>query len=153
MSFNRSTIPKNVKVIAVSKTKTVDAIRDMHGQGYADFGENYIQEFLSKELELGDLDIRWHFIGGLQKNKLKFCMRKFSYIHSIDSVSLGTKLNQLCLDHDYTQRILIQVNLAKEASKGGLAEDELEDALEKLNQLGNMWIDDNASIAKQKHGK
>lgn len=113
-------IPKNVKVVAVSKLQPSDRIRELHLKtGHLDFGENYLQEATPKMVDLKDLNLRWHFIGRLQKNKLRGIVGNFDYIHSVDSPALIQKISEIALEKKAEQKILLQVNLSKEETKGG----------------------------------
>ena len=147
---NRSKRELNdIKLIAVSKTKSVEAIREAYSLGLRDFGENYVQEFLEKKDSLSDLsEIRWHFIGSIQRNKIKSLMQAQPLIHSVDRVELLDKLVQEVKD-SLKISIFLQINLEAEKSKSGFLIDELknlyikiknEEKYEKINVLGLMSI-------------
>lgn len=114
----------SASLLAVSKLQTPEKIRKLYHHGQRDFGENYVQEALEKQELLADLpDTRWHLIGHLQKNKAKHVVGKFVLIHSVDSLDLAKALSHHCQQKHLTQDILIQVNLAMEASKSGFTRD------------------------------
>lgn len=132
--FDWSQIPKNVRVVAVSKLQPVEKIRALHRQrGHVDFGENYVQEALEKIEQTADLPLSWHLIGGLQTNKVKLLAGHFSLIHSVDSLKLAQKISQANLRNP--QKILLQINLADEKSKGGFDRKSFADCLPDLQQL------------------
>lgn len=115
-----ASIPSRVCVVAVSKLQPVEKIRALHqSSNHLDFGENYVQEALAKMTELKDLKLRWHFIGRLQRNKLKSIVGNFDLIHSVDDEKLIDKISQVAGEKKITQKILLQVNLSGEESKGG----------------------------------
>ncbi|MGK5093127.1 YggS family pyridoxal phosphate-dependent enzyme [Deltaproteobacteria bacterium TL4] len=113
--------PETVKLIAVSKTYPVDAIESAFETGQCSFGENRIQEALSKiEHFSSHPSMEWHLIGHLQKNKARFCPGTFAWIHSVDSFELAHKLEQRCAQLEKPLQALIQVNLSHEDSKNGI---------------------------------
>jgi PLP dependent protein len=114
-----------VLLLAASKTQTPAAIRAAYGAGARDFGENYVQEALSKRAELPDLtDLRWHLIGHLQTNKARLAGGGFVLIHSLDSIRLGAALAKVRGAAPIP--VLVEVNLGYEASKTGVAPDHAE---------------------------
>lgn len=115
----RAELPENVLLVAVSKTRTVEEIRWAAACGCRDFGENKAQELYEKYAELPDL--RWHFIGRLQKNKVKSIVGKVCLIHSVDSLPLALEINKRAEVLGIVQDILIQVNAAGEPQKGGVS--------------------------------
>jgi len=120
--------PASVRLVAASKTWTADAIRAAYRAGAREFGENYVQEALSKQSELSDLrDITWHLIGHLQTNKAKTAARAFAMVHSLDSVRLAHALHKA--RPDSRMAVLVEVNLGGEASKTGASPDALEPLL------------------------
>ena len=123
---------KNVTLIAVSKTKSVDEILELYRLGQRDFGENYVQELKEKYEQLPK-DINWHFIGHLQSNKVKLIAPFVFLIHSVDSLKL---LNQINKEGEKNNRIvdcLLQVYIAKEETKFGLNEEELRAIIEEIS--------------------
>jgi len=112
--------PSSIRLIAVSKTFPIDAIREAYAAGQRDFGENRVQEALQKIESGTDLEIRWHLLGHLQTNKAKKAAPAFSTIHSVDSVELLQKIDAAAAEAGRTPELLIQVDLAGEATKFGL---------------------------------
>jgi len=115
--------PNNVKLIAVSKSFGVDEIRLAMQAGQTEFGENKAQELVSKFDSLGN-QVVWHFIGHLQKNKVKFAVRTADYIHSVDSLSLAEEIQKHAEKLGKTQKVLIQAKTSEEETKSGLTEKE-----------------------------
>ena len=124
--------PESVRLVAVSKTKPESAIREAYAAGQRDFGENYAQELDEKARSLADLDgIRWHFIGHLQSNKAKLVAPVAHLVHAVDSASLASALAKRA---PHRLRVLVEVNVAGEAEKHGVAPADvapLLDAIEK----------------------
>ena len=112
--------PSEVTIIAVSKTHPAAAVREAAAAGAIDFGENYAQELADKRAELSDLAgaVRWHFIGRLQRNKAKLVAGQVALVHAVDTVELAHELAKRAAGH--LQPVLIAVNLAGEATKGGV---------------------------------
>lgn len=131
--------PKEVRLLAVSKTKPESDIRAAYQAGQRDFGENYVQEGVGKVQAMQDLDdICWHFIGPLQSNKTKEVAENFAWMHSLDRLKIARRLNdQRGTDQDPLQ-VLIQINIDDEHSKSGIQLTELESfaaALKDFDQL------------------
>jgi pyridoxal phosphate enzyme (YggS family) len=114
--------PTAIRLIAVSKTFPLDHIRAAAAAGHADFGENRVQEALQKIDASADLKIRWHLIGHLQSNKARRAATAFQCIHSIDSLDLLRRVDRAAAEEGATPELLVQVDLASEATKFGLAE-------------------------------
>lgn len=123
-------IPKNVKLVAVTKNVPVEDISLVYELGCRDFGENRVQDALPKIEELPP-DIRWHFIGTLQKNKVKKVVGNFALIHSVDSVELAQEISKQGID----TAILLQVNTSGEASKKGFTADEFRRDLAMIQKM------------------
>jgi PLP dependent protein len=121
LEFKRN--PEEIRLIAVSKFFGIDAINETRRLGIADFGENKAQELRDKYEILGD-KVTWHFIGTLQRNKVKYAVRAASYIHSVDSQILGDEVNKEARKLNKVQNILLEVNTSSEESKSGLTEKE-----------------------------
>ena len=117
--------PSSVRLIAVSKTFPIDALREAYAAGQRDFGENRVQEALQKIASAADLQIRWHLIGHLQANKARKAAPSFDTIQSVDSIELLHKIDAAAVDAGRTPELLIQVDLAGEATKFGAAPDEV----------------------------
>ncbi|HET9271524.1 MAG TPA: YggS family pyridoxal phosphate-dependent enzyme [Vicinamibacterales bacterium] len=111
--------PSSICLVAVSKTFPVEAVRAAHAAGQLDFGENRVQEGLQKIGETTDLNIRWHLLGHLQTNKARKAGPAFAMVQSVDSVELIQKLDAAAADAGRTPELLIQVDLAGEATKYG----------------------------------
>lgn len=133
-------LPKSVKVVAVSKTQPVEKIKLLYNQGQRIFAENYVQEALAKTLELKDLNIQWHFIGTLQKNKVKNVVGAFDLIHSVDSLGLAEVISKIAGQKNLVQKILLQINLSGEESKGGFDVIALDDVLPRIVSLPNISV-------------
>jgi hypothetical protein len=115
--------PEEIQLIAVSKTKPVELIKEALAVKQTAFGENRIQEALGKiDVLRNSPEVEWHLIGHLQKNKVKFCPGNFQWIHSVESVELANKLEARCALTNKNINVLIQVNLSREKSKSGLQE-------------------------------
>ena len=135
--------PAEVRLIAVSKTQPAAAIREAVAAGHADFGENRVQEGIAKLDELGDSSARIHLIGHLQRNKARFAGR-FASVQSIDSVALAAAVSRRL---DAPLPVLLEVNVAGEASKQGFAPSELEAALREIAALPNLEVEGLMTIA------
>ncbi len=131
--------PKEVTLVAVSKTKPMEAIRELYDAGHRDFGENYVQELREKAEALPE-DIRWHMIGHLQRNKVKYIAGYVYMIHSVDSLALAETINKEAAKHGRVIPILIEVNVAGEDTKFGVSPDEAADLAEKIRQLPNVSV-------------
>ena len=132
---------KNITIVAVSKTKTKEDILDAYNNGIRDFGENYVQELVEK-YEALPKDIRWHFIGHLQTNKVKYIAPFVHLIQVVDSLKLLQEINKQALKNNRNIDCLLQVYIAKEETKFGLDEKELDDMLTQLSnsELKNVKI-------------
>lgn len=117
-------IPSNVTLVAVSKTQPVSSIRELYDVGHRDFGENKVQELLTKYSELPK-DIRWHLIGHLQTNKVKYIVPFIYLIHSVDSEKLLSEINKQAQQINRVVDVLLQVHIAREETKFGLSSDEV----------------------------
>ena len=134
---------KNVTLVAVSKTKPVEDIKELFDLGQRDFGENYVQELTDKQKQLPG-GIRWHFIGHLQSNKVKFIAPFVQLIHAVDSLKLLKEINKQALKNNRVIDCLLQVHIAQEETKFGFSEEELEHLfntnLNELHELKNVRI-------------
>ena len=122
--------PSSVRLVAVSKTFPVDAVREAFAAGQRDFGENRVQEALEKIGACSDLDIRWHLLGHLQTNKARKAAPAFAMIQSVDSVDLLQKLDGAAAESGRSPELLIQVDLAGEKTKYGAPPDQVPAILE-----------------------
>jgi pyridoxal phosphate enzyme (YggS family) len=117
--------PSSVRLVAVSKTFPIDAIREAYAAGQRDFGENRVQEVLQKIASGTDLEIRWHLLGHLQANKARKAAPAFATIHSVDTVDLLQKIDVAAAEAGRTPELLVQVDLAGEATKFGARPEEV----------------------------
>ncbi len=122
---------KQVTLVAVSKTKPVEDILELYDLGQRDFGENYVQELVEKQAQLPK-DIRWHFIGHLQTNKVKSITPFVQLIHGVDSLKLLKEINKEGGKNNRVVDCLLQLHIAEEETKFGLDENELSEVLEKI---------------------
>ena len=135
-----------VTLIAVSKTKPVPMLQEIYDAGARDFGENKVQELCQKYEELPQ-DIRWHMIGHLQRNKVKQVVGKAALIHSVDSYRLAQEISLQAQKQNITVPILIEVNIAKEESKFGIAKEDTIQLVEEIAELPNLTIQGLMTIA------
>ena len=126
--------PEKVTLIAVSKTKPVEMLQEVYNEGIRDFGENYVQE-LADKIEIMPKDIRWHMIGHLQRNKVKYLVGKVACIHSVDSLRLAEVINERSIKLGVVTEIMAEVNIAGEESKFGFTRDEVFDFAEKVSTM------------------
>jgi len=131
---------QGVTLVAVSKTKSVEEIQELYDLGQKDFGENYVQELRQKQSQLPK-DIRWHFIGHLQSNKIKQIASFVHLIQSVDSAELAQKINKQALVVNRVIDCLLQVHIAQEETKFGLNEKELKELMDSNRpELSNVRI-------------
>ncbi len=126
--------PEEVTLIAVSKTKPVEMIWEAYNAGIRDFGENKVQEMCDKMEQLPK-DIRWHMIGHLQRNKVKYIVGKTALIHSVDSLRLAEEINKQAEKKNVIADILVEVNMGREETKFGVLE---EDALQMITDISKL---------------
>ncbi|WP_315066886.1 YggS family pyridoxal phosphate-dependent enzyme [uncultured Clostridium sp.] len=119
-----SRIPKEVKLLAVSKTKPLEDLEEAYMAGMRDFGENKVQEMVGKA-ENFHKDVRWHMIGHLQSNKVKYLVDKVYLIHSLDSITLLNEIEKVFGKANKVANTLIQINIGREDSKSGILEEDL----------------------------
>ena len=135
-----------VTLIAVSKTKPISDIQTLYDAGVRDFGENKVQELTTKYEELPK-DIKWHLIGHLQTNKVKYIVDKVHLIHSVDSVKLALEIEKEAAKKDIIVNILVQVNVANEETKFGLDNSEVFNIVEEIAKLPHVKINGLMTIA------
>lgn len=134
-------IPSEVELIAITKQVSLEAMRSAYRAGIRNFGENRLQEALTKQRELEDLvDVNWHFIGHIQKNKAKRILETFTWIHSVDSLSLAQRINNLAAELNCFPKVFLQVKVLPDPNKYGWEVKNLLQDLESLNQLQNLNI-------------
>ncbi len=142
---------KEVKLVAVSKTVEVARIKEAIEAGVTIFGENYVQEAQKKIEEIGKLaateplgkggSVSWHFIGHLQSNKAKYAVRLFDMIHSVDSIPLAEELNRRAEQAGQVIKVMIEVNLSKEATKSGTDEEQLLKLARRIQNLKHLSLE------------
>ena len=135
-----------VTLIAVSKTKPVEMLQEIYDAGARDFGENKVQEMCDKSEALPS-DIRWHMIGHLQTNKVKYIVDKVALIHSVDSLHLAEEIQKQAVKKDVVVSVLIEVNIAEEASKFGIHKEETIQLVKKISKLDHIRIKGLMTIA------
>lgn len=129
------------RLLAVSKTKPADMIREAWQLGQREFGENYVQEALEKQRELVDLEgIVWHFIGPLQANKTRAVAEHFDWVHSVDREKVARRLNDQRPEALAPLEVCLQVNVSDEASKSGVSFDELEELAEAVLSMPRLRL-------------
>ena len=129
----KSDIPENVTLISVSKTRLLDEMEEAYRAGARDFGENKVQEIRDKFPNFHE-DVRWHFIGHLQRNKVKYLVDKVYLIHSLDRVSLLKELEKQYGSKGKIVNVLIEINIGREENKTGLLLEDLEELLEEVQK-------------------
>ena len=133
--------PENsVQLLAVSKTKPAAALREAYAAGLRDFGENYLQEALGKQLELADLPLIWHFIGPIQSNKTRAIAEHFDWVHSVDRLKIAQRLSEQRPAELPPLNICIQVNVSGEASKSGCTPADLPALAEAISSLPRLKL-------------
>ena len=132
--------PASVQLLAVSKTHPSQSLREMYQAGQRSFGENYLQEALTKIDELQDLEIEWHFIGHVQRNKTKHLAEKFDWVHGVDRLIIAERLSSQRMDSRKPLNICIQVNIDGQDSKDGCQPDEVAELVKQISQLPNIRL-------------
>ena len=132
--------PSSVHLLAVSKTHPSQSLREMYQLGQHCFGENYLQEALDKIEELKDLDIEWHFIGHVQRNKTKHLAEKFDWVHGVDRLIIAERLSSQRLDTQPPLNLCIQVNIDAQDSKDGCQPDEVAELVAQISQLPHLRL-------------
>lgn len=132
-------IPNDVTLVAVSKTKPIEMIKECYDIGQRDFGENKVQDLIAKK-ELLPKDIRWHFIGKLQTNKVKYLVNNVYLIHSLSSIKLLEKIESEFSKSNSSVNALIQINIGREESKSGIYEEELEDMIKAIEACNHVKV-------------
>ena len=131
--------PESVLLLPVSKTKPEEMILELYQAGIRDFGENYVQELRAKEESLPK-DIRWHMIGHLQRNKVRFIAPYVAMIHSVDSLRLAETIETEAAKKNVIVPVLLEVNVAEEESKFGLRVNEVEPLLAKIRDFSHIKV-------------
>ena len=129
-----------ITIVAVSKKQPLSAIEAAYSAGQRDFGENFVQEAISKIESLDQSDIRWHFIGSIQANKTKDIARLFHWVHTVDRLKVANRLNEQRPHYAAPLNVCIQVNLAEEPQKSGVAADEVGELVEAICKLPQLRV-------------
>lgn len=132
--------PEDITVIAVSKTVDADRAREAAEGGLINLGENRVQELVSKYEQLSDIDVKWHLIGHLQKNKVKYIIDKAVLIHSVENLELANEINKRALQHDMTANVLIELNIGEEESKFGINGENVYEFVKSMEQFENIKV-------------
>ena len=132
--------PNEIKLVAVSKTVEAARIKEAIEAGASILGENYIQEAQKKIEEIGH-PVSWHFIGHLQSNKAKYAIRLFDMIHSLDSIPLAEELNRRAEQADRVIKVMVEVNLSKEATKFGTDEETVVNLAKRIHHLNHLYLE------------
>lgn len=133
---------EEIKLVAVSKTQPAEVLRAAIAAGANVFGENKVQEAESKILEIGRETVEWHLIGHLQSNKARKAVQLFDVVHTLDSIELAERLERICIEENRTGlSVLIQVDLANETTKNGIAEEDLPQLIEFLQTCKRLKFD------------
>ncbi|MEY4767928.1 MAG: hypothetical protein RL637_567 [Pseudomonadota bacterium] len=130
----------SVKLLAVSKTQSPIRIAQLYHCGQRHFGENYLQEAITKQAALSAFQISWHFIGPIQSNKTKAIASSFAWVHSVDRWKIAQRLNEQRPAHLPPLNICLQVNISHEASKSGIELNELADLVKAVSELPNLRL-------------
>jgi PLP dependent protein len=130
----------SVQLLAVSKTKPAADIAALYRLGQRHFAENYLQEALTKQLQLSAFNISWHFIGPIQSNKTKSIACHFDWVHSVDRLKIAQRLSEQRPEHLPPLNICLQVNISQEGSKSGVSLEELPDLIEAIGVLPRLRL-------------
>ncbi|BCT89945.1 YggS family pyridoxal phosphate-dependent enzyme [Acinetobacter variabilis] len=130
----------SVQLLAVSKTQPSPVLAEMYQAGQRAFGENYLQEALEKITALKDLDIEWHFIGHVQRNKTKHLAENFTWVHGVDRLIIAERLSNQRSDSQAALNICLQVNIDGQDSKDGCQPEEVTDLVAQISQLPNLRL-------------
>ena len=131
--------PKDVLLLAVSKTVEVSKIKAAVECGLDELGENRVQEIMEKYEPMGP-DVKWHLIGHLQTNKVKYIIDKVKLIHSLESLKLAEEIDKQAKKHEITADVLVEINMAREESKFGILPEQAEEFIRELANLGNIRV-------------
>jgi len=133
-------IPEEVKLLAVSKTKPLEELEEAYIAGMRDFGENKVQELVKKSESFHN-DVRWHFIGQLQSNKVKYLVDKVYLIHSLASISLLNEIERVFGKANKVANTLVQINIGREESKSGILEENLYEFIEQIEKCNHVAVE------------
>ena len=132
--------PDDITLIAVSKTVNADRAREAVEAGILNLGENRVQELTDKYEKLSDTEVKWHMIGHLQKNKVKYIIDKVELVHSVESVELANEINKRAEKNNLKVNILVELNIGEEESKFGISEESVYDFVKSLEQFENINV-------------
>jgi pyridoxal phosphate enzyme (YggS family) len=132
--------PEDITIIAVSKTVDSNRAREAVENGLLNLGENRVQEFVNKYEQLGGMNIKWHMIGHLQKNKVKYIIDKAELIHSVENLELANEINKRAKQNEIVSKVLIELNIGEEDSKFGINVDRVYDFVKDINQYDNILV-------------
>lgn len=152
ISFINEKIKRNATIIAVSKKKSAELIKEAFESGVENFGENYLQEAIEKISFLKHLKINWHFIGKIQSNKCKEIAKNFEWVHTVDRFKIAKLLNDNCPQNKIIN-VLIQINIDKEESKSGINDEEILSLAEGISSLPNLKLKGVMVIPKNESDK
>ena len=135
----KDSLPLGVSLLAVSKGHPQESIRKLSDYGQIDFGESRLQEAISKKIVLNDLkQLRWHFIGTLQKNKVRRVIKEFDFIHSVDSLPLLERISRISQEEQKIPNIFLQVKFRDDPNKGGFLKEDILKSWSKIISLSNI---------------
>lgn len=135
----KDSLPLGVSLLAVSKGHHQESIRKLSGYGQLDFGESRLQEAIPKKNDLSDLNqLRWHFVGTLQKNKVRGVIKEFDFIHSVDSLPLIERISRISQEEQKNPKIFLQVKFRDDPKKGGFLKQDLLESWSKIVSLKNI---------------
>jgi pyridoxal phosphate enzyme (YggS family) len=133
-------IPKNVKLVAATKTRTIEEIKEVIDAGVEILGENYVQEAEGKILEIGKA-VQWHMVGHLQTNKADKAVDIFDMVETVDSIRLANRLNRTASEKKIVYPVLIEINSGKEEKKAGVFPEEAESLIRNISKLSHIKIE------------
>ena len=137
----KDSLPLGVSLLAVSKGNNQESIRKLFAYGQLDFGESRLQEAIPKKNDLKDLNqLRWHFIGTLQKNKVRGVVKEFDFIHSVDSLPLLERISRISKEEQKTPNLFLQVKFRDDPKKGGFLKHDLLESWSKIISLNNIKV-------------
>ncbi len=137
----KESLPSGINLLAVSKGHPQETIRYLSSYGQVDFGESKLQEAIKKKKELNDLhQLKWHFVGKLQKNKVRGVIKEFDFIHSVDSVTLLERISRIADEEGKVPNIFLQVKFREDPSKGGFSKQELLNSWPKILSFNNLHL-------------
>lgn len=139
--------PEDITVIAVSKTVDAEKAREAVECGLINLGENRVQELVSKYEQLSGTEVKWHLIGHLQKNKVKYIIDKTVLIHSVENLELANEINKRALQHNITADVLIELNIGEEESKFGIGEENVYEFVKSMEQFENIKVSGLMTVA------